>query len=357
MTKIVNVLIKDIIKNRSLSETYLKYLISLFFYDNVSIKIINPVTQLLCFTPLPTKFVIDNYLDDNLVVEDEKDQNILVMKGKPYKNRIIFANKILPSINKNPIPFTFPVNVGGNLELLNSKGFYYEIQFLEQYQDPWNDETLVIGYGSTHTNINSNPGWKPNTFGYHTDDGSFQYNGKCINNFGPLCMQGDIVGAGIIYEENNMYTPFFTYNGKIINKKLPAIFISSEIVPMIGFDHSHKIKYNFGKDTFKFSIELLKEQLLTNKIFSLKNTYFKKNNQKITFNDNVQKSKLNLPKLDTNVFNFMINEIQSYNTGNILEDILGTNQIIDNTDEQQHTHQINIDLTSITNLINFINMT
>lgn len=333
--KILNIPYNYVIKKKekNLIDFCIGYLINTFFYENIEISYKNYLVTFSCFTPLPTTFI----LNDEIILEKD---NILVLIGSSNKNRTIFANKIIPYCQENPIPFTFPINLNKKLELLNSCVFYYEIELYEQHRSSWIDETIVIGYGSSYTNTNTNPGWKNNTFGYHLDDGTYQYNGNVIKKFGPKCKINDIFGAGIIYLSLNKYKPFFTINGKIIDTKIPDIIINQKISPMIGFDHSHKIKFNFGKDEFKFTI---KNYLYNNNILSNVNNYFNKKNQKISYNDKTIICILNYPH---NIFNNNISNNMFFNN----DDIQSTNdQELNNT--LNNTLNNNIEISNLLSLI------
>ena len=330
--KILNIPYNYVIKKKekNLIDFCIGYLINTFFYENIEISYKNYLVTFSCFTPLPTTFI----LNDEIILEED---NILVLTGSSNKNRTIFANKIIPYGLENPIPFTYPVNLNKRLELLNSCVFYYEIELCEQHRVSWMDETIVIGYGAIYTNTNTNPGWKNNTFGYHLDDGTYQYNSNVIKNFGPKCKINDIFGAGIIYLSLNNYRPFFTINGKIIDTKIPDIIINQKISPMIGFDHSHKVKFNFGKEEFKFTI---KNYLHNNNILSNNNNYFKKKkNQKISYNDKTKECILNYPH---NIFN---NSLLSNN--NLL-----SNNLFFNDDG---THPVNNQQLNNITIINTLN--
>jgi len=270
-------------KNKKLIEYCLLYLFSIFFYETKELIYNNHYITFSSFTPLPTKFILD-YFDDIYIDDDY----ISITSYVSEKNRIIFGDRILPFASENPVPFSFPIKNNNSYELINSNVFYYEITIKEQLIQTWLNEALVIGYGSVYVSKNSNPGWRSNSFGYHLDDGTYQYNGNIIKNFGPIYKFGDVFGAGIIYISESLYQPFFTINGKIIDKKIPEITIVQKITPMIGFDHSHKNKYNFGKNEFKFNI---KDYLQGRQLISLTNLFFEKKNQKKEFN--ITKLKLN----------------------------------------------------------------
>lgn len=261
--------------NTELLKKYLNYLFYCFFDISCNIVTSNYILSLKCFHPLPTMFSqLSNNNDDKISISG----NILQFIGKPNGNRIITSNRILPHCIFNPIPFTFPIYLKNEIKLVNSNVYYYEIEILEKTRDSWENETIVIGYGTIKSKIQTNPGWHKNTFGYHLDDGTFQYNSICIKNFGPKCYEGDIIGAGIIYVDNNKYKPFFTYNGLLLSFNLPIIDIYEEITPMIGYDSPHKIKYNFSSYEFKFNIETL---INSSKIISSNNYFFM--NEQIDF--------------------------------------------------------------------------
>ncbi len=270
-------------KNTKLIELCLLHLFNNYFYETENIIYKNHYITLTSFIPLPTEFLSEKFIDVKI-----ENEFIYLTGNQKNKNRIIITDRILPFYSENPIPFSFPIKIKNNYEIINSNIFYYEITIGEQIKQSWIDEAVVIGYGSIYALRNSNPGWKNNTFGYHLDDGTYQFNGNVIKNFGPVGKIGDVIGAGIIYLSETTYQPFFTINGKLLDKLIPEINIPQKIAPMIGFDHSHKIKYNLGKDEFKFKI---KDYLHGRQIISLKNIFFEKKNQNKTFN--LSKLKLN----------------------------------------------------------------
>ena len=284
--KILKISLKNILKDEKLIEEYIKYIINIFYkYENIECT--NYIIALLFFHPLPNRFVTDNYINDNLIIEES--DNILVFKGKEGENRILFGNRNLSDCSVNPIPFTFPVKINDKYELLNSNIFYFEIEILENHRNQWSDETIGIGYGNINLYCNTNPGWKNESFGYHLDDGSLHINGKCIKNFGPIFKQGDIFGAGIIFLNDNLCKPFFTVNGYMISDTIELIKFNYTMTPIIGFDSSFKIKYNFGKSEFNFDIKSI---MTNNSIISNNNIFIRENTlQKYYYNNNTNKIK------------------------------------------------------------------
>lgn len=241
--------------NKKMYKDYLQYLLEKYSHINCNIINNNPYLHFSCFFPLPYSLEINHYDDNDKTL---KHGDIYEFIGIQSNHRIFFANRLLPNPYSDPIPFTMPIKINSDtVELINSNCFYYEITIDERIRDPWQNETISIGYGSIITPIKCNPGWVPDTIGYHLDDGSMQHNQIIIKKYGPICKIGDTIGAILVYISLNNYKVFFTFNGSLIvnnifhnnfNIKLP-------IVPIIGYNHSCKIKVNFGNEIFKFDIK------------------------------------------------------------------------------------------------------
>jgi hypothetical protein len=323
-------------------ENYLKYLLEKYFNINLSNNIIdnNSFLNFSCFYPLPNSLEIRYYKEEDEVI---KENNIYKFTGKSSDNRILFGNRLLPDPNTDPIPFTFPIKTNINtIELINTNCFYYEVTVCERIREYWTDETISIGYGSITTPLRCNPGWISDTFGYHLDDGSIQCNQLIIKNSGPICNIGDTIGAIIIYISPNNYQIFFTFNGSIIvnNNFNNNIFIKSQIVPIIGYNHSCKIKVNFGNEVFKFNV---KNFCNTNFIISQNNKFInnhsfinsiqtKKNVKNKIINKNHTK-KPNLLTLNQNfvfspVFSFSDNDVENDTLENIILNIVQNNNLV-----------------------------
>lgn len=260
--------------NKDIYIEYLKYLLKSYFFNiNYEVVTNNPYVAYKSFYPLPTELITDEYVLHNKIVHNVNNDNIYSFYGTPNKNRILFGNRKLPRYDNYPIPFTFPLIINKKIELVNSNVYYYELTIMENIREPWLNETISIGYGSVNLPINTNPGWSNDSFGYHLDDGSFQYNHIVYKNVGPTCTKDDIVGIGIIYISKNTYKPFLTFNGTLLELDfIQSINIKSDIVPIIGYDHSNKIKINFSQEEFKFDV---KNYLHNNKIISSENLFIK----------------------------------------------------------------------------------
>jgi len=281
--------------NPVIYDEYTKYLLTKFFnfkrYNNIINN--NKYFNYLSFYPLPTKLVVQyNNNDTNkIIVED----NIYSYSGTDHGFKLLFANRILPYYDKAPIPFTFPIiNENNDLELLNSNIYYYELTILENHRESWEKEHISFGYGSVTTPYTISVGWCSDTFGLHLDDGTFYYNQVIFQKLFNSYRVGDTFGAGIIYLDKCKYHPFFTYNGTLI-KIITDFTIKSEILPIINFNHSNKIKLNFGQEKFIFNI---KNMIINNFIISHNNSFI---------NSNYNLSKVNTETLVYNKINNLTN--------------------------------------------------
>ena len=270
MKKILTLSKKDK-KNKEIIITYLKYLIDTFYNFNTYNNLIsdNFNISLNSFHPLPTSFITEFVDISSSVIKEEC--NILSFIGIENQSITLFGNRPIPLCNINPVPFTFPIINNSNIELLNSNIYYYEIEMLEKHRTPWNNENIVIGYGTYDSKLKILPGLENYSFGYFSCDGTF--NNQCQKNkISNTWNVGDIAGIGLIYS-NNEYIPFLTLNGILINLNI-KIKIKDILSPLIGINHSCKIKYNFGSESFKFNI---RDYLHNNVIYSNTNDFISSN--------------------------------------------------------------------------------
>jgi len=325
--------------DKQLYKDYLKYLIVKYFNINLNDNIINNNSFLhfSCFYPLPNSLEISFYDENDRII---KENNTYTFTGKPSTRRILFANRLLPNPNTDPIPFTLLVKTNINtIELINTNCFYYEVTMDEKIRDSWNNEIISIGYGSITTPLRCNPGGIFDTIGYNFIDGSVLYNKNIINNFGPICNIGDTVGTILIYISPNNYKVFFTFNGSLILNNI-NIYIKSQIIPIIGYDHSCKIKVNFGNEIFKFNIKkfsnanfiisqnnkFINNHNFINKINSInliknKNTLFSDVNQNTLF-QGTELNENNQTIVFSPVFSFVNNAINSNTFDQIILNII-----------------------------------
>ncbi|KAJ7139527.1 hypothetical protein C8R44DRAFT_764701 [Mycena epipterygia] len=127
--------------------------------------------------------------------------------------------------------------------------YYYEVNILSK----GNKGHISIGFAGKDVRLSRLPGWEPNSWGYHGDDGCSFAAEKNGTPFGPTFGTDDIIGCGIDF---STYQAFFTKNGTLIGSVFKDIGKSSDLYPSIGLRHSGEaVRVNFGQDPFKFDIE------------------------------------------------------------------------------------------------------
>lgn len=109
-----------------------------------------------------------------------------------------------------------------------------------------------IAIGFTHQNhfqADKQPGWYPNSCGYHGDNGML-YSGTSLigEKFWPTFSAGDTVGAGI---DNESHVIFFVKNGELVGQH--KMQMSCALRPIIGLQSpNEEMRLNFGQDLFFF---------------------------------------------------------------------------------------------------------
>ena len=125
--------------------------------------------------------------------------------------------------------------------------YYYEMTV----SDAGERGVIAVGFADLHFRLSRQPGWEPNSYGYHGDDGNKFHNSGKGEDYGPGYGQGDVIGAGIHIENQEI---FFTKNGK----KLGTAFqnVKGTLYPTIGLhSQNEKVELNFGSRPFQFDVE------------------------------------------------------------------------------------------------------
>ena len=89
--------------------------------------------------------------------------------------------------------------------------YYYEVNIISKGKDGM----IGVGFSGASASLEKLPGWEPDSWAYHGDDGkSFccQSQGK---NYGPIFTSGDVVGCGVNFMTG---CGFFTKNGVFLGK-------------------------------------------------------------------------------------------------------------------------------------------
>ncbi|KAI8966622.1 SPRY-domain-containing protein [Daldinia sp. FL1419] len=134
--------------------------------------------------------------------------------------------------------------------------YYFEVSLLSRRRE---ETTVCIGFSAKSVPLARPPGWEPDSWGYHGDDGDI-YSGEKIGKpyegggFGPP----DVIGCGINFRTREA---FFTKNGRQF--KTAFRDIKGDLYPTVGMKKpGEHIRVNFGQTRFIFQIDNLvkKEQ-------------------------------------------------------------------------------------------------
>ena len=286
---------KEVLKicqtNKELALKYIRDLYEKYNPSYKNLKIEKPLLSMMNFVPLPYNFE-SSYLDNANKVEKKNNKYYFI--GTPG-DRILFGNRRLPHYKTDAIPFTIPITLNKETQLIQSNIFYYEITLENEYfREEWDNECLSIGFGTKNINYKSQVGWSQNSWGFHSDDGRYIHKNNPIK-FGPPWKIGDTIGVGLIYDSLNVYKLFLTINGVFINDEI-EISSFDYIYPIIGFDLSRPIKVNWGTEEFMFDLE---KYINCNQILNNKNTFMTRNNGNLDdyeFKPNSQNNKYDLFK-------------------------------------------------------------
>ncbi|KAI6691263.1 hypothetical protein NL676_028091 [Syzygium grande] len=130
--------------------------------------------------------------------------------------------------------------------------YYFEIYV----KDAGAKGQIGIGFTSENFKMRRQPGWEPNSCGYHGDDG-FLYRGQGKGEaFGPTYTSGDIVGAGINYATQEF---FFTKNKAVVGTVYKDM--KGPLFPTVSVhSQNEEINVNFGQKPFAFDIKAYEAQ-------------------------------------------------------------------------------------------------
>ncbi|KAI1806838.1 SPRY-domain-containing protein [Daldinia bambusicola] len=127
--------------------------------------------------------------------------------------------------------------------------YYFEVSLLSRRRD---ETTVCIGFSAKNVPLARPPGWEPDSWGYHGDDGDI-YSGDKIGkpyegrNFGPP----DIIGCGVNFRTREA---FFTKNGRQF--KTAFRDIKGDLYPTVGMKRpGEHVRVNFGQTNFMFQID------------------------------------------------------------------------------------------------------
>ncbi|KAJ4396239.1 hypothetical protein N0V93_000458 [Gnomoniopsis smithogilvyi] len=128
--------------------------------------------------------------------------------------------------------------------------YYYEVTILSKKHT---DTTIGIGFSAKSVSLNRAPGWEPESWGYHGDDGHTFASQNVGKHYGPTFSTGDTIGCGVNFRTG---TAFFTKNGRFLGQAFKEV--KGKLYPSVGMKKpGEHIRVNFGQTPFIFDIDSL----------------------------------------------------------------------------------------------------
>ena len=128
---------------------------------------------------------------------------------------------------------------------------------------------IGIGFSGPKVALSRIPGWEPDSYAYHGDDGQVFSNTTSGKSYGPKFGTLDVIGCGINFRTN---TAFFTKNGHTLGEYGPYyqsktrltssgtafrdLKLNMPYYPTVGMKKpGETIRVNFGQEPFAFDID------------------------------------------------------------------------------------------------------
>ncbi|KUJ18418.1 uncharacterized protein LY89DRAFT_48210 [Mollisia scopiformis] len=129
--------------------------------------------------------------------------------------------------------------------------YYFEVDIVSRKRE---ESSIGIGFSTKNVPLSRLPGWEPESYAYHGDDGhSFccQSSGK---HYGPPFNSGDVIGCGVNFRTG---CAFFTKNGDHLGTAFRDIKENKgKLFPSVGMKKAGEhIRVNFGQRPFVFDID------------------------------------------------------------------------------------------------------
>ncbi|TLD38310.1 ran-binding protein [Venturia nashicola] len=176
--------------------------------------------------------------------------------------------------------------------------YYYEVTVASKGKEGRKPSFISIGFSGPKVTLNRLPGWEPDSWAYHGDDGltfSCSASGK---NYGPKYSTGDVIGCGVNFRTGHA---FFTKNGvnlgessqmgeqvrmkkvKPLDCRIAKLAASSgtafgsiksdRLYPAVGMKRPNEhLRVNFGQSEFVFDIDSMIEMERSVVMEDIKNT-------------------------------------------------------------------------------------
>ncbi|KNG48813.1 ran-binding protein [Stemphylium lycopersici] len=132
--------------------------------------------------------------------------------------------------------------------------YYYEITVISKGKD---GRMIGIGFSGPKVALSRIPGWEPDSYAYHGDDGQVFSNTTSGKSYGPKFGTLDVIGCGINFRTN---TAFFTKNGHLLGTAFRDLKPNMPYYPTVGMKKpGETVRVNFGQEPFAFDIDKMVE--------------------------------------------------------------------------------------------------
>lgn len=128
--------------------------------------------------------------------------------------------------------------------------YYYEVTIISKGKD---GRMIGLGFSGPKVALSRIPGWEPDSYAYHGDDGQVFSNSTTGKAYGPKFGTLDVIGCGINFRTN---TAFFTKNGHMLGTAFRDLKPNMQYFPTVGMKKPNEtVRANFGQEPFAFDID------------------------------------------------------------------------------------------------------
>ncbi|KAJ3572628.1 hypothetical protein NPX13_g4984 [Xylaria arbuscula] len=117
--------------------------------------------------------------------------------------------------------------------------------------------TVCLGFVGKNTSLARAPGWEPDTYGFHGDDGEIYSGANIGKKYKETTFNaGDVIGCGVNFRTGHA---FFTKNGANLGTAFRDV--KGKLYPAVGIKKpGETIRVNFGQGPFVFKIDQVIER-------------------------------------------------------------------------------------------------
>ncbi|APA16084.1 hypothetical protein sscle_16g108540 [Sclerotinia sclerotiorum 1980 UF-70] len=126
--------------------------------------------------------------------------------------------------------------------------YYFEVTILSRKRE---DSSIGIGFSTKQVSISRLPGWEPDSWAYHGDDGHGYAGQNTGKPYGPSFTTDDTIGCGVNFSTGSA---FFTKNGDHLG--IAFRDIKGKLFPSVGMKKpGEHVRVNFGQSPFVYDID------------------------------------------------------------------------------------------------------